>query len=368
MKSSKRSRASRIALGGLALAGGLTAAALAVGYALSAPGYRGSPSDHFDGTRFRNLEESPQRGLAGFLLGRLTGRGGAWRDGLAPPDVPAARPRSDTVGADEMRVTWVGHATVLVQAAGFNILTDPIWSERASPFSFAGPRRVREPGVAFENLPPIHLVVLSHNHYDHTDLPTLRRLARDHRPRFVVPLGNKVLLERERIADVVELDWWQSTDVTRGGDEAARPLRVTLAPTQHQSGRGLFDRNHTLWGGYVIESGAGRIYFAGDTGYGAHFRRTGERFAGFRLAVLPIGAHLPREVMRPVHTSPEEAVRAHRDLGAETSVAIHFGTFPLAEDGETEPVDELRRVLASQPDMRFFVLGIGESRDIVNAK
>jgi L-ascorbate metabolism protein UlaG (beta-lactamase superfamily) len=258
-----------------------------------------------------------------------------------------------------MRVTFVNHSTVLVQMDGVNVLTDPIWSERCSPVAFAGPRRVHPPGLRFEQLPPIDVVLVSHNHYDHLDIPTLERLAAEHRPRIFVPLGNRAVLDRAKIRDVEELDWWQSVEVREG-------IRIAAVPTQHFSGRGLFDRDRALWAGFVVTGPAGAMYFAGDTGFGPHFGQIRERYGPPRLALLPIGAYRPEWFMSRVHMSPEEALRAHRILGAEASVAIHFGTFRLADDGEDEPAERIATMLreGEQPPPKFWALGPGEGRDV----
>jgi len=257
---------------------------------------------------------------------------------------PSIPPRS--VEGDALRVTFINHATVLLQHRGLNILTDPVWSGRASPFTWAGPRRHRAPGVRFEDLPRIHLVLLSHNHYDHLDLATLRRLSAS---RFLVPLGVAKLLERERIGPVQELDWGESTKIADAS--------IHCVPAMHFSARGLFDRNRTLWCGFVIEA-ARMIYFAGDTGFGEHFAQIRERFGSPDLALLPIGAYEPRWFMSAVHMSPEDAVRAHRILGAKTSIAIHHATFQLTDEAIDTPK---RRLIECAPGDSFLLLNNGES-------
>ena len=315
--------------------------------------YRGPLSDHFDGRRFHNASEDA-RGFLDFVRWMATRKPGpwaAWSDVSRFPPPPAR--------AEDLRVTFVNHATVLLQSGGVNVLTDPVWSERVSPVSFAGPRRHRPVGVALEDLPPIDLVAVSHNHYDHLDVPTLRRLAaRDH-PAFVTGLGNRALLEGKGIARAVELDWWQS-------EKVSERLTVTCVPVQHFSGRGFRDRNRTLWCGFVFSTAAGDVFFAGDTGYGDVFRRIRERFPALRLALIPIGAYRPEWFMGPVHVSPGEALQIHRDLGAQTSLGIHFGTFRLTDEGQHEPEEEIRRVLAAEPEPkpRFWVLENGEGRDV----
>jgi L-ascorbate metabolism protein UlaG (beta-lactamase superfamily) len=258
-----------------------------------------------------------------------------------------------------MRVTFVNHATALLQMDGVNVLTDPIWSERSSPVSFAGPKRVVPPGLRFEQLPPIDVVLVSHNHYDHLDLPTLRRLAAEHDPRILVPLGNRALLERAGVHGAEELGWWKSVVVADG-------VRVAAVPARHFSGRGMLDRNRALWAGFVVSGPAGSAYFAGDTGFGPHFQEIRDRFGSPRLAFLPIGAYRPEWFMSRVHMSPDEALRAHRILGAGTSVGIHFGTFRLADDGQDEPPERIEALLGEEvaPRPRFWILGFGEGRDV----
>ena len=324
---------------------------------LGGAGYRGPVSDHFDGRHFHNLDHPEGNGFLSFLrwrLGRWLGQAGAWPSWT---DAPPGEPPPPRVMGTALRVTFVNHATVLLQTEGKNILTDPIWSERASPVSWAGPRRRRPPGLRFEDLPAIDVVLISHNHYDHLDLPTLERLARVHQPTFLVGLGNGPLLTSLGIGPVTEMDWWEDSRPAGGPT-------VTCVPAKHFSSRGLRDRNRTLWCGYVIQGAAGPVYFAGDTGFGLHFEHIAERFGPPRLAVLPIGAYLPLWFMSPVHLSPEEAVRAHRVLGARTSLAIHFGTFPLANDSAEQAPAELRRVLAEPgaDGREFWILQGGEGR------
>ncbi len=254
-------------------------------------------------------------------------------------------------------LTWVGHATLLVQLDGVNVLTDPQWSPRASPFSFAGPKRLMKPALAFEALPPIHVVVISHDHYDHLDAATVKRLAATHHPRFLVPLGIKTWLAEQGITDNVdELDWWEA--------RTERGLTFTCVPAQHFAQRTLWDMNRRLWAGWAIAGRARRLYFAGDTGYFDGFKEIGKRLGPFDVAALPIGAYLPPVIMKPVHIGPSDALAAFADVGARVMVPIHWGTFDLAE----EPVDEPPRLLAQQasarglgPD-RVWILKHGETR------
>ena len=272
-----------------------------------------------------------------------------------PATLPVVPRRPPGAGPDDVVVTFVGHATFLVQVGATSLLIDPQYSERASPVAFAGPRRVRAPGVRVEDLPPISLVLLSHNHYDHCDLATLRALERRFHPRLVTPLGNGRLLQSAGIRDVEELDWWQSASTA--------PLPVTLTPAQHFSARGPFDRNRALWGGFLIEARGRRILFAGDSGYGPHFREIATRLSPVALALLPIGAYEPRWFMQDIHMNPAEAVQAHVDLGARRSLAMHYGTFQLTPEGVDEPVRELTRALRERgvPAGVFRPAQVGES-------
>lgn len=321
-----------------------------LGWLVSTPPYRGPVTDHFDGQRFRNHRATPHNDFRDAAKWATHRERGYWRSYRDEPPGPAPPHR---VEGDRLRVTFVNHTTVLLQTHGLNILTDPIWSERCGPVSWFGPRRVRPPGIRFDDLPPIDVVLLSHNHYDHCDLPSLKRLARKHQPKLIAPLGNKRFLERRNIPVLEELDWWQSTNV-------APDITVTGVPARHFAGRGLFDRDRSLWSGFVLTTPSGSICFAGDTGYGDHFAEIRERMGPTRLALLPIGAFRPEWFMSRVHMSPEQAVEAHRQLGARTTVATHFGTFQLADDAETEAPDRI--VQANTPD--FWILGFGEGRDV----
>ena len=321
---------------GLLLA--LLVALLYAGWALDGSGYRGPVSDHFDGRHFHMVIER-ERHLSDYVQWLLQREPGRW----APMSdrAPGPPPPRRITGAT-LQVTPINHATVLIQTAGVNVLTDPIWSHRASPVSFAGPDRHVPVGIRFEDLPSIDAVIISHNHYDHMDLPTLKRLWLRDRPRIFVGLGNRGTLEAAGIGGVVETDWWQAHALTPS-------VQIHGVPAQHWTSRGLFDRNRTLWLGYVIDTPAGAIYFAGDTGFGPHFKQVAERFPELRLAVLPIGAYLPRWFMKPVHMNPAEAVAAWRILGAQHALGIHYGTFRLAEDSQQQPLIDLAKALAVRP-------------------
>ena len=259
-----------------------------------------------------------------------------WRFPVLEPEI-AAPPD----GPGEARAIWIGHATVLIQLAGRNILTDPHFTGRASPVSFAGPERITPPAVAIEALPHIDAVLISHNHYDHLDRESVVRLAAQPGgpPRFFVPLGLREWLAAEGIETATELDWWEQASL---GD-----LAFHLVPVQHWSARGVNDRNRTLWGGWVVEALGFRAFFAGDTGYSKDFADIHARFGGFDLALLPIGAYEPRWFMRTQHVNPEEAVRIHQDIGARRSLAIHWGTFVLTDEPMDEPPQKLAQALAA---------------------
>lgn len=311
-------------------------------------------SDHFDGRRFHDPDRV-EHGFRAFLQWMLTRDRARWPEWV---DDPPAAPPPERVERGRMRVTFVNHATVLLQMDGLNLLTDPVWSERVSPLSWLGPRRHRHPGVRYEDLPPIDAVFVSHNHYDHMDTATLRRLSHDHRPRVITPLGNGRLLSRAGLERVTEADWWDSVDL--GGE-----VRLTAVPARHWSNRAGVARNTMLWAGCVLEGPSGSALFAGDTGYGPHFREIRERLGAPRLALLPIGAYEPRWFMEPVHMHPEDAVRAHRELGASASVATHFGTFQLTDEGIDDPVRALEAALrGAGEEAPFRVLAHGEGWEV----
>jgi L-ascorbate metabolism protein UlaG (beta-lactamase superfamily) len=306
-------------------------------------------SDHFDGVRFANpagVTGPPYTAVPRMLLERRT----PWP---ARVDVPPRRP--PTLDNAVAVVTFIGHATFLIQTAAGNILTDPMYSQRAGPLNLVGPRRVRQPAVPFDDLPPISTVLLSHNHYDHCDLRTLRMLAQRFDPLVVTPLGNAALVRSSGIRRVEELDWWQ--------DAKTSPLPVALTPAQHFSARSPLDRNRALWGGFALTIGRARIFFAGDTAYAPFFRDVRQRLGPIDLALLPIGAYEPRWFMHLVHMNPAEAVAAHLDLEAAESVGMHFGTFQMTIEGIDEPLHALAEARRARdvPSSRFRTLGFGDS-------
>lgn len=310
---------------------------------------------HFHGGRYRNLEPVPRHGLGDFLRwqlapGRRFPKGKRYTllrpDGHALMNPPA-----------EPQLVWLGHASFLFQYRGVNVLTDPVLSERASPFRLVGPRRFTPPALTVADMPPIHLVLISHNHYDHLDEATVRQLHRRFGDslRFCIPMGLRRWFEKRDIHNLVELDWWQSAPLA-GKNE------VFCLPAQHFSGRTATDTNTTLWCSWLLEMDGFRFYFGGDTGYGQVFRDIGELFAPIDLALLPIGAYDPRWFMAPVHVAPEEAVKIHQDIGAIQSVAMHWGTFVLTDEPMDEPPRRLRLALERQgiSESAFRVMQHGE--------
>jgi L-ascorbate metabolism protein UlaG (beta-lactamase superfamily) len=307
-------------------------------------------SDHFDGRRFANPTGSagqPFSAVARMLLEPRT----PWPARVDEP--PPRRPPG--LNGAVVVVTFIGHATFLIQTAAGNVLTDPVYSRRAGPLNVFGPRRVRQPAVLFDDLPPISTVLLSHNHYDHCDLPTLGMLAERFDPIVVTPLGNGALVRSSGIRRVEELDWWQEAKTCE--------FPTALTPAQHFSARSPLDRNRALWGGFILALGGARIFFAGDTAYAPFFRDVRRRLGPIDLALLPIGAYEPRWFMEAVHMNPAEAVQAHLDLEASDSVGMHFGTFQMTTEGIDEPLRALEdaRRARNIPLSRFRVLDFGES-------
>ncbi len=332
---------------------------LALTACIAASSYYDAAKPHRAADGFRNNYPHPEKGS--FWRWRWE----QWRDGL--PKAPAGGWRFETVQTDPAllrsaasnpSVTWIGHATLLVRVGGVNFLTDPHFSERASPVSFAGPVRVVPPVPPPEALPHIDLVVISHNHYDHLDVASVTRLASQPggAPRFFVGLGLKRWFENLGITDVVELDWWERAEF--------KGLDLHFVPVQHWSKRALWDANRTLWGGWVVRHPTFSFFFAGDAGYSRDFADIGKRFGGFDLAALPIGSYTPRWFMAVNHLDSAEAVAAHRDVRARQSVAIHWGTFAgLSDEDLDEPPRRLAeaRAAAGLKEDEFFVLRHGET-------
>lgn len=321
-------------------------------------------SDHFNGQFFVNpgspskTGEGPKRGLLGYLLRQIVVRH-TWPKFV---EYPPGQPPPARVSQGTIRVTYIGHATFLIQMDGFNILTDPVWANRSSPLSWAGPKRHSRPGIRLEDLPPIDAVLVSHNHYDHLDLDALSQLGKKGTPCLLVPLGNGDLVRNSGITRIDELDWWQAVSLSPD-------MTVTLVQAQHFSSRSLWDRNKALWGGFVISGPSGNVFFAGDTGYGSHFKEIARRFSPVRVAILPISPFQPKSSDKPsshrlrVHMRPRQAVQAHLDLDAQVSIAAHFRVFRLGPNGFDDAVKELASTLAQrhlQPDA-FIALDPGQS-------
>ena len=300
--------------------------------------YQGAPSDHFDRVRFFNPgQPSTDRGLRDMLRWKLAGGAAKWPSSVS---VVQAKPDPRVSG---LRVTAIGHASLLIQAAGVNILTDPVWSKRTSPVSFAGPKRVTLPGVAFDDLPPIDFVLISHCHYDHLDVATLRRLQAVHAPLMAMPLGNDVIV-RAAVpgARCVVGDWWDRLDLGDG-------VTSTLTPAIHWANRWPTDVRMALWSGHWLDTPAGTVWFAGDTGYGdgANFRRIRDRLGAPDVALIPIGAYEPRWFMSAQHVNPAEAVRIFKDVAAGHALGIHWGTFQLTDESRDAPRMALATALSS---------------------
>jgi L-ascorbate metabolism protein UlaG (beta-lactamase superfamily) len=306
-------------------------------------------SDHYDGRRFFNPTGPAAQPLSA-VVRMLREPRARW-----PARVEVQTRLPPSLDGATAVVTFIGHATFLIQTAAGNILTDPMYSERAGPLNLVGPRRVREAAVRFEDLPPISLVLLSHNHYDHCDVRTLRLLAKRFDPVVVTPLGNAALVRSAGIRTIEELDWWDAS--------SRSPLPITLTPAHHFSARGPTDRNRALWGGFLLTCGSRQIYFAGDSAYAPHFREVRQRLGAIDLALIPIGAYEPRWFMHAVHMNPAEAVQAHQDLEACETIGMHFGTFQLTTEAIDEPVHALdtARRAAGLTAAQIRTLDFGES-------
>lgn len=319
------------------------------------PYYSGPVSDHFDGLRFFNPGGREPSSFRNFLRWQFGGGREIW-PAHVPSYVRDTPPAS--VAGEELRVSFVGHASTLLQTAGLNILIDPVWSQRASPVAFAGPLRINAPGVLFDDLPKIDIVLITHNHYDHLDVATLSRLHERDQPRVIAPLGNDRIIWAHNPAIWAEShDWGASIALGKN-------VNLTLEPAHHWSARGLLDRRMALWAAYVIDAPGGKIYAVGDSGYhdGIFYRAAKQKHGGFRLALLPIGAYEPRWFMSAQHQDPDEAVRASLDCGAAYTLGHHWGTFQLTNEGVERPLEALKAALAAQgvSAERFRALRPGE--------
>ena len=302
-------------------------------------------SKNYNGSQFVNqngvVVDKPFSDMYKFFF---EGEKQAWPEWV---DIKQRKIDQERVKDGQLSITFINHSTVLVQMDNINILTDPIWSKRASPVSFAGPKRVKLPGVKLEDLPRIDVILISHNHYDHLDLETVNKIAQRDNPKILLGLGNKYLFSDQ--FDIIELDWQQKYKL--------QDIEITFMPCQHWSKRSFFNRNQSLWGAFVIE-GKNKVYFAGDTGYSQHFKNAGAQFNGFDVALLPIGGYEPRWFMKTAHINSQEAYLAHKELQATFSVAIHHGTFQLTYESIDEPVKKIKQL---DQNNEFIVLQNGET-------
>ncbi|BCT90295.1 MBL fold metallo-hydrolase [Acinetobacter variabilis] len=299
-------------------------------------------SDHFDGERFKNLEHhSLEQSRFDLYKWLFTRKSSTWEVNLEqeraeffsrPRALPQNRPEATL---DDWQIWFIGHATALIQIGPYNFLTDPVWCEYASPFASRGPQRVIPAGIALDELPHIDAVLLSHNHYDHMDLATLAWLHQTYQMPIYTGLGNGWYLPKDY--NVIEMDWWENAFF--------EDIQIVYSPAQHASGRGVRDQNCALWGGFSLLNGKDHCYFAGDSGYAPHFKEIRKRLGPPRIALLPIGAYEPRELMRNIHMNPEDAFHAHQDLMARCSMAIHYRTFQLTDEARDQPENELQHII-----------------------
>lgn len=308
--------------------------------------YQGPKSDHFDGKKFF-MPGGPNnaKSFLTVLKWQITAdrkEWPAWTENTKQNDF------SKEPAAGEHQVHFVNHATIYVRTSQGAFVTDPLWSLRASPVQWAGPKRVRPPGVQLEALPKLDFVLVSHNHYDHLDEDSLMRLKQKYDPQFFVALGDGALLKKRGITKVTEMDWFQSAKVGE--------FEIIYVPAQHWSARGVLDRNESLWGGYIVRSQGKQIYFAGDSGYGPVFKDIHTRYGDMDISFLPIGAYEPRWFMEEMHMNPDDAVKAHVDLKSKRSLGMHFGTFQLTDEGIDEPAKDLQTALRKVSDVAPFVV------------
>ncbi|MFK8083920.1 MAG: MBL fold metallo-hydrolase [Granulosicoccus sp.] len=312
----------------------------------------------FDGKRFSypgNLEQGSRWDVLRWAITRKPAR---WPRDLTNP---VASPVVDKVGNGALRVSFINHATVLIQCDQLNIITDPVFSKRVSPVRFAGPRRYRPAGLSLDELPPIDAILISHTHYDHLDIRSIERLCNRDNPAILAPLKSSSIIDSVSRQPTTELSWWDShvlNDATR----------VSLVPARHWTSRKPGDENQCLWGGFVISFDSGAVYFAGDTGYGdgEHFRQAQAHLGPFRCALIPIGAYEPRWFMKPQHMNPDEAVKAFKDLQVHYALGIHHGTFQLTDEAHDAPVKDLKEALSHSDidDERFITLANGGAWDV----
>ena len=318
--------------------------------------YQGTPSDHFDGSCFFNKESDHT--FFDHIKWMWEMENIKWPEWI---DDPPQSPPIPHVKEGELRITYVNHATVLIQMDGINILTDPIWSERAGPISWVGMKRVRAPGIKIEDLPNIDIILISHDHYDHLDMTSLQQLNEKHQPIILAGLGVRRRLESiEGGKSIIELDWWQEHIYSKG-------TKITFVPSRHNSGRGIFDKNKTLWGGFVIQSSAGSVLFMGDTAVGGFLKEVKNEFSRFRLAILPIGSYEKRWFMKTQHMNPDDAVTVHKMLDVTQSVGIHFGTFEEHPEQTIDAHEKDLKVAVEKyniSESEFWILKFGEGREV----
>lgn len=305
-------------------------------------------SDHFDGKKFFNPGHPETNTFFDVLKWKVTSKVTEWPEWVKNKDWPApVLPEGK-----KANYTFINHASFLIQTPDVTIITDPVFSERVSPVKFAGPKRHRDPGVALDKLPEIDVVLVSHSHYDHMDIESLKSIDAKFHPLFMVPMGNREFLVKSGLQNVQEMDWWN--------EQKVKNTVITFTPCLHWANRALWDKNETLWGGFMISSEGFKTYFAGDTGYNDHFRDVKMRLGAPDVALLPIGAYEPRWFMKGHRMNPEEAVKAHKDLGAGHSFGMHFGTFQLTDEGMDTPVEDLKKALGEVTN--FTVLEQGQSQ------
>lgn len=313
-------------------------------------------TDHYDGERFYHAGIESDKSFWTVLkwsFSRPELQYPKWIENKFKPELPKE------LSAGKVATTFVNHASFLLQTKNFNFLTDPLWAKRTSPVSFMGPKRFRDPGIKIEELPAINFVVISHNHYDHMDLQALEDLHKKFKPVFIMPLGNASYLKDIAGIQTVELDWWQSTNITNKGETA----KITLVPAQHWSSRSLTDKRKALWGGYVVEADQRKIYFSGDSGYSKEiFSRIGETFNGVDLALLPVGAYEPRWFMKENHMNPEESVQVHLDVKSKISIAMHFGAFRLSDELYGQPEKDLEAAKKKLAVDNYITLDVGQTK------
>jgi L-ascorbate metabolism protein UlaG (beta-lactamase superfamily) len=308
-------------------------------------------SDHYDGKKFFNQGPFKDKTLVDIMKWQMTADRKKWPKWV---ENSAQAKLGFAASPNEVNTTFINHATYLMQFQKTNVIVDPVFSKRASPVKFAGPKRVRRPGVELKDLPPIHVVLVTHNHYDHMDIDSLKWLDKKFNPLVLTPLGNKKTMAVAGIRNIHELDWWESFKT----DE----LEITLTPAQHWSARGLNDKREALWGGFFIRAEKLTVFWAGDTGYGQHFKQIQEKLGSPDLSFQPVGAYEPRWFMKDMHANPSDAMQAHFDLKTKMSVGMHFGTFQLTDEGIEDPVLELEKVKKEKGVENFVVLKEGESR------